>query len=392
MIPSVDSYPINLKNSVIDIAYDYTKRKNVFKVVTFSNSEYLFQTVDNDSMLEWIRAMQENSTPPDLDKLLAEAAALNSSKASSSGYKSSETISEASRSNVNSTDSAKLKSIRQASFESNQTFNIRNSTFNSSKSSWSPSNDKSISSSINDTTTTTAYNAGNNTPVRQHHSKQPSKSLNNTTTFNMSSPDDQFAATTTSSTTPNSSNANMNSMISSSVHSRKEDSSPRRDSNNTNRKWVRQMTRRIRDFMTNTNTGELSVSNDHDATTHHHQLQSTNSLENMYTMNRNFGVPLDKCESSSVSPYVPVVVEVCTRLIELHIIDEGIYRKVGQKQVVSSLRAQLNKGILNIDISDYNWDNPHAVVSLLKSFLNELPDSLTTSRKQSPLPVWLSIF
>lgn len=96
-------------------------------------------------------------------------------------------------------------------------------------------------------------------------------------------------------------------------------------------------------------------------------------------LNRNFGVALDKCESSSTSPYVPVVVEICTRLIELHIIDEGIYRKVGQKQVVTSLRAQLNHGILNIDINDYNWDNPHAVVSLLKCFLNELPDSLTTS-------------
>ena len=64
----------------------------------------------------------------------------------------------------------------------------------------------------------------------------------------------------------------------------------------------------------------------------------------------------------------------------MHIIDEGIYRKVGQKQVVNALRAQLNRGILNIDVSDYNWDNPHAVVSLLKCFLNELPDSLTTSR------------
>ena len=73
MIPSTDSYPINLKNSNIDIAYDYTKRKCVFKVNTFSNSEYLFQTIDNDSMLEWIRAMQENSTPPDLNKLIEEA-------------------------------------------------------------------------------------------------------------------------------------------------------------------------------------------------------------------------------------------------------------------------------------------------------------------------------
>jgi hypothetical protein len=68
-------------------------------------------------------------------------------------------------------------------------------------------------------------------------------------------------------------------------------------------------------------------------------------------------------------------------LIELHIVDEGLYRKVGQKQVVTALRSQLNYGVLNIDTADFNWDNPHAVVSLLKLFLNELPDSLTTSGK-----------
>ena len=69
MVPSVDSYPINLKNSNIDIAYDYSKRKCVFKVITFNNSEYLFQTADNESMMEWIRAMQQNSNAmPNLAK------------------------------------------------------------------------------------------------------------------------------------------------------------------------------------------------------------------------------------------------------------------------------------------------------------------------------------
>lgn len=76
-----------------------------------------------------------------------------------------------------------------------------------------------------------------------------------------------------------------------------------------------------------------------------------------------------------------MVIEICTRLIELHVNDEGLYRKVGQKQVVSSLRSQLNNGVMQINITDINWNNPHAVVSLLKCFLNQLPDSLTTSRK-----------
>ncbi len=133
------------------------------------------------------------------------------------------------------------------------------------------------------------------------------------------------------------------------------------------------MTKRLKDFMTNTTLNP-------DNNSHVNQLQNnTTQQQHSNDYNRNFGVALDKCEGSSTSHYIPAVVELCTRLIELHINDEGIYRKVGQKQVVTALRAQLNRGILNIDVSDYNWDNPHAVVSLLKCFLNELPDSLTTS-------------
>ena len=62
--PSVSSsssgYPIALRASgtQVDVAYDYTKRKNVFKISTPPGSEYLFQTSDHDSMLEWIREMQ----------------------------------------------------------------------------------------------------------------------------------------------------------------------------------------------------------------------------------------------------------------------------------------------------------------------------------------------
>jgi hypothetical protein len=101
--------------------------------------------------------------------------------------------------------------------------------------------------------------------------------------------------------------------------------SPRRD-NTSNRKWVRQMTKRLKDFMTSGNNES------HEAGA---QSQQASSASNDYlsNMSRNFGIALERCESSSVSQYVPVVVELCTRLIELHINDEGIYRKVGQKQV-----------------------------------------------------------
>ena len=56
------------------------------------------------------------------------------------------------------------------------------------------------------------------------------------------------------------------------------------------------MTRRIRDFMTNTNTGDLTNAD----------LQNSNQQGNdpSTEINRNFGVPLDKCESASTSPVI----------------------------------------------------------------------------------------
>lgn len=263
MIPSMDSsYPINIKNSLIDIAYDYTKRKNVFKIRSV-NSEYLFQTIDQDSMLEWIRVMQENSNDS-LDKLV--------------------------------TSISNNKNWLLNTIESNNSLDL---------SAYSP---KTLNS----------------------------KSMNNSNELLNSSPDDSYTR----------------------KHI-EQDVSPRRE----NRKWVRQMTRRIKDFMTNTSTEQMV-----------HGLN-----DEFAGHNRNFGIPLERCEPSTISLFVPVVIEICTRLIEIHITDEGLYRKVGQKQVVLALRSQLNSGFMSIDVSDYNWDNPHAVVSLLKCFLNELPDSLTTS-------------
>jgi len=35
--------PLNIQGSLVSIAYNYVKRKNVFKVTTGNGSEYLFQ-------------------------------------------------------------------------------------------------------------------------------------------------------------------------------------------------------------------------------------------------------------------------------------------------------------------------------------------------------------
>jgi hypothetical protein len=49
---------ISLSCAVCDIAYDYKKRANVFRIKTVSGSEFLFQAQTREEMLHWITAVQ----------------------------------------------------------------------------------------------------------------------------------------------------------------------------------------------------------------------------------------------------------------------------------------------------------------------------------------------
>ncbi|XP_022079935.1 rho GTPase-activating protein 21-like isoform X2 [Acanthaster planci] len=60
---SAEDNPISIKASMVDIAYDYTKKKNVFRLSTSTGSEYLIQVSDTETMLAWITAIQANLTP-----------------------------------------------------------------------------------------------------------------------------------------------------------------------------------------------------------------------------------------------------------------------------------------------------------------------------------------
>ena len=55
--------PIFIKGSTVDIAYDYTKKKNVFRLTTPAGSEYLFQAEDRPAMLTWIKTIQPACLP-----------------------------------------------------------------------------------------------------------------------------------------------------------------------------------------------------------------------------------------------------------------------------------------------------------------------------------------
>ncbi|KAL9558076.1 hypothetical protein PS6_001456 [Mucor atramentarius] len=76
---------------------------------------------------------------------------------------------------------------------------------------------------------------------------------------------------------------------------------------------------------------------------------------------------------------VPLVVDKCIREIEERGLEEvGIYRVAGTGSVVSALKAEFNKDVSKVDLSDPNWADINVVADALKQFLRELPEPLLT--------------
>ena len=53
----------SVKSSLCDIAYQYKKRPNVFRLQAFNGSEFLIRAQSKTDMLEWIKAIQEHNNP-----------------------------------------------------------------------------------------------------------------------------------------------------------------------------------------------------------------------------------------------------------------------------------------------------------------------------------------
>ncbi|XP_017760398.1 PREDICTED: uncharacterized protein LOC108550950 isoform X3 [Eufriesea mexicana] len=93
-----------------------------------------------------------------------------------------------------------------------------------------------------------------------------------------------------------------------------------------------------------------------------------------------FKVPLELCPPSSFSEYVPLIVEMCTNIVEARGLEVvGIYRVPGNTAAISHLTDSVNKGFENINLQDPRWSDVNVISSLLKSFFRQLPDSLLTA-------------
>ncbi|XP_050330294.1 uncharacterized protein LOC126759514 isoform X3 [Bactrocera neohumeralis] len=91
------------------------------------------------------------------------------------------------------------------------------------------------------------------------------------------------------------------------------------------------------------------------------------------------GVPLKSCPMSKNNEYVPLLVDVCTNIVEtkgLGIV--GIYRIPGNKAAISELSEQVNKSDFSWDrcSTDVRWEDVNVVSSLLKQYIRNLPDAL----------------
>ncbi|XP_044734281.1 uncharacterized protein LOC123296735 isoform X2 [Chrysoperla carnea] len=92
------------------------------------------------------------------------------------------------------------------------------------------------------------------------------------------------------------------------------------------------------------------------------------------------GIPIELCPPSMFSEFVPLIVEICTRIVEERGLDViGIYRVPGNTAAITLLTDEVNKGFTSSTLQDPRWNDVNVVSSLLKSFFRRLPDSLFTT-------------
>ncbi|XP_041752164.2 LOW QUALITY PROTEIN: rho GTPase-activating protein 21 [Coregonus clupeaformis] len=107
-------------------------------------------------------------------------------------------------------------------------------------------------------------------------------------------------------------------------------------------------------------------------------------FEKKTTAGVTFGVRLDDCPPAQTNRFVPLIVDVCCKLVEERGLEyTGIYRVPGNNAAISSMQEELdNKGLMSdIDIQEEKWRDLNVISSLLKSFFRKLPEPLFTNEK-----------
>ncbi|XP_016080200.1 PREDICTED: rho GTPase-activating protein 21 isoform X2 [Miniopterus natalensis] len=106
------------------------------------------------------------------------------------------------------------------------------------------------------------------------------------------------------------------------------------------------------------------------------------TFEKKPTATGTFGVRLDDCPPAHTNRYIPLIVDICCKLVEERGLEyTGIYRVPGNNAAISSMQEELNRGMADIDTQDDKWRDLNVISSLLKSFFRKLPEPLFTNDK-----------
>ncbi|GFS02099.1 rho GTPase-activating protein 21 [Elysia marginata] len=90
-----------------------------------------------------------------------------------------------------------------------------------------------------------------------------------------------------------------------------------------------------------------------------------------------FGVHLEDCFPSPHNQYVPLIVELCTRIVEARGLEViGVYRVPGNSAAINALTEEFNRGIDAVNIDNEKLLDINVISSLLKSFFRKLEDPL----------------
>ncbi|GAN02884.1 conserved hypothetical protein, partial [Mucor ambiguus] len=142
--------------------------------------------------------------------------------------------------------------------------------------------------------------------------------------------------------------------------------------------WIQHINNSAREGAAKRQSVLAAESLDMEASQQHRQAMLGGSRKQPAAASRTsvYGVTLDCLMRDGK---VPLVVDKCIREIEERGLEEvGIYRVAGTGSVVSALKAEFNKDVARVDLSDPNWADINVVADALKQFLRELPEPLLT--------------
>ncbi|ESO12665.1 hypothetical protein HELRODRAFT_187947 [Helobdella robusta] len=319
----VYDHPVSIGSALVDIAYDYVKRSNVFRVMTLGFSEFLFEAPSSADMLGWIQALQKQGLSHNQEYLRKKILSHTSSKKHKTKHVKQDPARTLVQKNTSPTSTNITKQDLLQPSKLIERFRSKSPEGRQLKQQVSP---PSIHIEMPSDVKSKSWREKMAERFRRANSHP------GTTGFPIS-----FS----------SSNQQTSLLSPPLLHHHSSFNSYNTDV-----------------YQSNVD-GDDEEDDDDDAAA---RKKYKGSL----------GIPLKYC-------HIPLIVEVCIEVIESQGLEKkGIYRVPGNNAAISILQAEVDRDPETLSRSHEKWNDINAVVSLLKLFFRKLPEPLvTTSLYQS---------